>query len=227
MKGFRPRKADTEGQSIEELTRAAAAGKLSRRKFITALTAMGASATAVATFVAVSRQMGHTTAPTTAAPKTTQEQQNIQLHNQHISQRQTAPQTPTPAPATRPGATVDPRVEGYVAALLADYHPDAVVEDTLVGAPAIGHAAIADRKRQEALGMRGLAIEVVSRFANGDQVIAEWVATGVHTGTFMGYPASNRPFNIRGMTVVTRRDGLIVKESLFYDLAEVKRQLAF
>lgn len=204
--------------SVEDLVQQASSGKLSRRGFIAALSAMGASATAVATFVAVSRQMGGN--PASAASQTPAEQRNVQLHNQHLSQRQTAP-TPTPGP----NSSVSPQTEAYVDRLLSDYHPDAIVEDVLAGAPAIGHAAIRARKLDEALGMQGLHIEVVSRFAHGDQVVAEWVATGTHTGPFLGYPASGQTFNMRGMTVVTRRDGLIVKESLYYDLNEARRQL--
>ena len=44
-------------------------------------------------------------------------------------------------------------------------------------------------------------------------------------GDLYGMPASGRSFAIHGLTVVTRRDGKIIKETLYYDLAEVRRQL--
>lgn len=211
-----------DASTVEELVQRASTGKLSRRRFMLALTAMGASTTAVATLVAVSRQVGrqtHAVAP--AVPQTAPQQNVIQLHQQNLAQRLTAPQTPTPTP----GSDVDPAIAAYVDRLMSNYHPDAVVEDVLASAPAIGHAAIRQRKLDEALGIRGLNIETVGQFAHGDQVVAEWVATGKHTGTFLGYAASGQEFNIRGLTVMTWRDGKIVKESLYYDVNEVRRQL--
>ena len=78
----------------------------------------------------------------------------------------------------------------------------------------IGMAAIPD-----------LQIQVTNRLAHGPQVIVEWTAAGTHTGNFPGLPASGRPFSIRGVTVVVRQQGKIVRESIYYDMQEVRRQL--
>jgi hypothetical protein len=51
------------------------------------------------------------------------------------------------------------------------------------------------------------------------------VATGRHTGDLPGLPASDRPFTLRGVTVVIRHDGKIVREALYYDVGELHRQL--
>ena len=53
----------------------------------------------------------------------------------------------------------------------------------------------------------------------------EWVASGTHVHDYPGLPATGRAFSIPGVTVVVRRDGKIVRESLYYDMAEVHRQL--
>ena len=67
----------------------------------------------------------------------------------------------------------------------------------------IGMAAIPD-----------LQIQVTNRLAHGPQVIVEWTAAGTHTGNFPGLPASGRPFSIRGVTVVVRQQGKIVRRQL-------------
>jgi len=68
-------------------------------------------------------------------------------------------------------------------------------------------------------------ITVINRIVNGNQVTAEWVATGIHSGDLPGLPASGRPFSIRGVTVVIRENDKIVREALYYDVNELRRQL--
>jgi len=53
----------------------------------------------------------------------------------------------------------------------------------------------------------------------------EWVAGGTHTSDYPGLPATGRSFSIHGVTVAVRQNGKIVRESLYYDMAEVARQL--
>lgn len=216
--------------TIEELLSQVRLGRLSRRRFLTTLAAAGASATAVATLTAVLKQSSHTAAPANASGSSATEGQNLKLHQQHIAhQSQSAP---APRSETAPGgplavtlAAGSARVEQMVQKLMEDYHEDAVVEDSLMEAPIVGRAAIADRKRAEFLGISSAAIHVSQRFALGDQVIAEWIVTGTHAGDLWGFPASGQAIHIRGLTAVTRRDGKISKESLYYDAAEVRRQL--
>lgn len=215
--------------TIEELLSQVRLGRLSRRRFLTTLAAAGASATAVATLTAVLKQSSHTAAPTNAAGSSATEQQNLQLHQQHIVHQ--SQRAPTPRSETAPGGPLavtlasTPQVEQMVQQLMQDYHEDAVVEDSLMETPIVGRAAIANRKRAEFLGISGAQIHITQRFALGDQVVAEWVVTGTHAGDLWGFPASGQAINIRGLTAVTRRDGKISKESLYYDAAEVRRQL--
>ena len=44
-------------------------------------------------------------------------------------------------------------------------------------------------------------------------------------GDYPGLVASGRSFSIPGVTVVVRQNGKIVRESLYYDMNEVQRQL--
>jgi steroid delta-isomerase-like uncharacterized protein len=101
-------------------------------------------------------------------------------------------------------------------AMLDDYADNAIVEDPLFERPIVGKQAIAQRKWAEMTSMSGVTIDVVHRFAHGNQVVAEWVVRGTHAGHFMGYAPTGRQIEIRGMTVVTGENGKITRESLLY-----------
>lgn len=81
------------------------------------------------------------------------------------------------------------------------------------------------RKSAGFAAMPDMKIEVTNRIAMGDQLTVEWIARGTHLQDYPGLPATGRSFAIPGVTVVIRRDGKIVRESLYYDMAEVRRQL--
>ncbi len=212
--------------SIESVVEDASKGKISRRQLMTTLAALGVSAAAISTFVAVADAMKKrqpATNPQSSNTQATKEQQNLQSHQDHLSVRSSSPNPPpsaTPMPPTN-----DIQVEQHVALMLKDYHTDAIVEDPITGTAIQGYEAIAHRKRSELFSMKGLQIQITKMYAVGDQVVAEWVASGVHAGNFLGFAASNRSFSIPGATVSTWRDGKIARESLYYDVAEARRQL--
>ena len=91
--------------------------------------------------------------------------------------------------------------------------------------PIIGRAAIIARKNTGFTAMPDLQIKVTNRIVRGDQLTVEWMASGTHSRDYPGLPATGRAFAIPGVTVVVRRDGKIVRESLYYDMAEVHHQL--
>ena len=68
-------------------------------------------------------------------------------------------------------------------------------------------------------------ITVTNRIVTDNQVTAEWVATGIHSGDLPDLPASGRPFSIHGVTVVVRHEGKIVREALYYDVKQLYHQL--
>jgi steroid delta-isomerase-like uncharacterized protein len=175
-----------------------------RRKFMKALAALGISAAGVS---AVSSATIRPTFPSKSAPTVpldAQPTQNLQLHQQHLAHQS----------------------RGNTGALHQDYAEHAVVEDSMYSAPFVGRSAIMARKGVGMAAIPDVKIQVTNRVAHGSQVVAEWTATGTHTGDFPGLPASNRPFSIRGVTVVVRHEGKIVREAIYYDMGEVRRQLS-
>jgi steroid delta-isomerase-like uncharacterized protein len=133
----------------------------------------------------------------------THHQIQLKLHDQHVT-RQT---------------------QGDVNSMMADYAPDAVVEDPLFDAPFVGRHAIAERYAAEVASVPDRALRITNRTVTGNQLIAEWEATGTHQGNFLGFGGTGRPFTLHGVTVVTRRGGLIVREAHYYDTAELRRQV--
>jgi len=176
-------------------------GKMPRRNFIQALTAMGISAAGVGAIVAATApsmkaSTGHVNARESAAHHT-------KLHNQHLAHQGS----------------------GNMNALQHDYSDGAVVEDSMHREAFVGRDAIMARKDMITTAASNANITVTNRIVIGNQVTAEWVATGIHSGDLPGLPASGRPFSIRGVTVVIRENDKIVREALYYDVNELRRQL--
>ncbi len=100
-----------------------------------------------------------------------------------------------------------------------------MVEDSMYPHPFVGRAAILARKSVGMSAIPGLKITVTNRVVQGNQLTVEWLASGTHTGNYPGLAATGRAFSIPGVTVVVRQHGKIVRESLYYDMEEVRRQL--
>jgi steroid delta-isomerase-like uncharacterized protein len=191
-----------EDQTIPEMVDQVRAGKMSRRKLIKTLTIMGVSAAGAGAVAAVAaRQFTSHASPST--PGDNNAQQHIQQHDIHIAKQAT----------------------GNVQQLQHDYHENAIVEDSMFAHPFVGRAAILNRKSAGFAAMPDLRITPTNHIVHGDQLTVEWVATGTHLHDYPGLPATGRSFSIPGVTVVVRRGGKIVRESLYYDMAEVQRQL--
>ncbi|HEX8917830.1 MAG TPA: ester cyclase [Chloroflexota bacterium] len=212
-------------QNIDDVMQQAREGKVSRRRLITSLTALGVSASAAGTIGAAAEWLR--SRDRSAPAQGGQEQRNIQQHDHHITtQLHAANSTPNAAPT--PEALSHPALQARVDALLQDYHPEAIVEDMLSALPIVGHDAIRLHKAQEFLSFSKLNFRMISRYAVKDQVVAEWVASGVLDGEFKGLIGNGDAFEIPGVTVVSRdAAGKIVKESIYYNLAHVQRHLRF
>lgn len=175
-------------------------GKVSRRRLILALAALGISAAGISAIVAAASH------PMTAKPSvapTPEEQQHLQYHDQHISSQS----------------------RGEIDRLHQDYASHAVVEDSLYDQPFVGRAAIMARKSMGFAAVTNAQITITNRVVQNNQVTVEWVATGVHTGDLAELPASNLPYVLSGVTVVVREEGKIVREALYYDAKDFRRQL--
>ena len=132
--------------------------------------------------------------------------------------------------AAQAGSTGDDRAATerrrlLVAKIMLDYCDDAVVNDPLFGKALVGKAAIAIHKTAEMIALSDVEMNVTDRWTMGSDLVAIWEVTGTHSGPYYNLPATGRRISISGATVVTRRDGKIAQETLYYDAAEMRRQL--
>ena len=59
----------------------------------------------------------------------------------------------------------------------------------------------------------------------GRRAALMWKARGTHRGSLMNIPATNRPTEIRGMSVLTVEDGRITHETSIWDVAGFLRSI--
>ncbi len=191
-----------EEYTIPEMVDEVREGKIQRREFIKQLTLMGVSAAGVGAIVAAVATRQFATKP---VPQENLQDavDHMQRHDEHLANQS----------------------QGNVDQLYNDYAEHAVVEDSMYPHPFVGRAAIMSRKSAGMAAIPGLNINVTNRIVHGNQLTVEWVASGTHSGDYPGLVASGRSFSIPGVTVVVRQNGKIVRESLYYDMSEVRRQL--
>lgn len=191
-----------EEYTIPEMVDELRAGKMQRRQFMKRLTLMGVSAAGIGAIAAAaaSRQFA-----TKAVPQGNLQDavDHMQRHDEHLANQS----------------------QGNLDQLYNDYAEHAVVEDSMYSQPFVGRSAIMSRKSAGMAAMPGLKINVTNRIVRGNQLTVEWVASGTHAGDYPGIAATGRSFSIPGVTVVVRQGGKIVRESLYYDMHEVRRQL--
>ena len=193
---------EQEEQSIPEMVDDVRAGKMDRRTLIKTLTLMGLSAAGAGAIAEVAaRQIASHAAK--SVPGDNNGQLHIQQHKDHLVHQGT----------------------GNIQQLQHDYHENAIVEDSMFPHPFVGREAIMNRKSAGFASMPDLNITVTRRIVRGDQLTVEWVASGIHQVDYPGLPATGRRFSIPGVTVVVRKNGKITRESLYYDMTEVQRQL--
>lgn len=188
--------------TIPEMVDEVRAGTMARRHFIRQLTLMGISAAGVGAVVAAAASRQFSTTPV-AQGNATEGLDHLQRHDEHLANQ----------------------AQGNLDQLQHDYAEHAVVEDSMYPHPFVGRAAILARKSAGMTAIPGLKITVTNRVVQGNQLTVEWVASGTHTGGYPGIAAVGRAFAIPGVTVVVRENGKIVRESLYYDMEEVRRQL--
>jgi len=112
-----------------------------------------------------------------------------------------------------------------VAKIMLDYCDDAVVNDPLFGKPLVGKPAIAVHKTAEMIALSDVTLDVTDRWTQGSDLVAIWEVTGTHSGPYYNLPATGRRISISGATIVTRREGKIAQETLYYDADDMRRQL--
>jgi steroid delta-isomerase-like uncharacterized protein len=110
---------------------------------------------------------------------------------------------------------------GDVLTLLGLFTDDVYYEDVTFGSVNQGKRALRDFATAVFGAFANLRFEPRSRFvaADGKRGAIEWVWRGRQTKDLPGLLATNRPFEVRGSTIVELRDGKIARSSDYWDLA--------
>jgi steroid delta-isomerase-like uncharacterized protein len=100
-------------------------------------------------------------------------------------------------------------------------------EDVPFGAASHGRDALRDIATGTFAAFADMKFELKSRFvaADGKSGTIEWVWRGRQMQDFPGLPATNKPFEVRGTTVVEFTDGKISRNSDYWDLATYMKQV--
>ncbi len=104
-------------------------------------------------------------------------------------------------------------------AVAALYAEGAVVTQAVEGgATFTGREEIAGWVNDNVGGLPDLTVTAGNVATSGDIVIWEWTYTGTYSGQYPNAPAgSGQAVTLRGVSVMEVRDGLIVRETLYYD----------
>ncbi len=68
-------------------------------------------------------------------------------------------------------------------------------------------------------------IEITSLFVSGDWVACEWVMTGTPVGGIPNLPPNPGSFSVRGSTIAQLKDGRILRNADYWDLATFMGQI--
>jgi steroid delta-isomerase-like uncharacterized protein len=114
-----------------------------------------------------------------------------------------------------------------VDATLTTYTDDVVWDDVAHPAcPVRGKDATALMYEGIMVAIPDLHLESITRFATGDHVVDESLATGHVLGSFLGVDGGGASVSFRMLHVFDLRDGLISREQAWFDTAGVLRQIA-
>lgn len=108
-------------------------------------------------------------------------------------------------------------IEGLTASNFIDHNPLPGQAQGIEGvkqASGIYRAAFPDAK-----------IVVEDQIAEGDKVVIRWTGRGTHKGEFLGAPASNKPVDLRGISIFRVANGKIVEQWSELNLFNIMQQI--
>jgi steroid delta-isomerase-like uncharacterized protein len=90
------------------------------------------------------------------------------------------------------------------------YAPDVVIHSAAPGLPT-GIDGVRATVNMIKGGISGFELGIQFMIADGDKVAAKWTITGRHSGELMGVPATGKPIDFQGVSVVRIEDGKVAE----------------
>ena len=104
---------------------------------------------------------------------------------------------------------------------------DGIHEDVAVGSIFHGKTELKGGLAPLFAACPDFKLEMKTLFVAGDWVAQEWVMSGTQTGEFsgLGIAATGKRFSVRGASITKLRDGKIARNTDYWDMESMRRQL--
>ena len=111
--------------------------------------------------------------------------------------------------------------------LLATFTDDIVYEDIQVNALVHGKKEVQDFAQGWFNSSPDIKFTLMSTVISGDRAAVVWRVNGTQSGDWPGMPASNKPVEVVGVSIMECSDGKIRHNADYYDFATAMRQMGF
>ena len=111
-----------------------------------------------------------------------------------------------------------------VEGVLANWHPEGIQDWVPLGIFR-GHAEMRALFQDVFAAMPDMEMTIEQVTSDDRRSVIQWRSRGTHTGPFMGLQPTGRTLEMRGVDIMEVEDGLVVKNTVYYDGAAQARAL--
>ena len=121
-------------------------------------------------------------------------------------------------------AAFDAFIAHDVEGVLAHWHPEGIQDWVALGIFR-GHDEMRPLFQSVFAAMPDMEMVIEETTSDERRSVIQWRQRGTHTGTFMGIEPTGRTLEMRGVDIMEVENGLIVKNTVYYDGAAQARML--
>ena len=88
-----------------------------------------------------------------------------------------------------------------------------------------GHQGLRAMLEKYLSAFPGMQFVITDKIIQDSRVAIVWVAEGTHQGPIMNIPPTGHKVNVRGVSIINVRDGLVVQCQFIWDLAGMLRHM--
>lgn len=114
-----------------------------------------------------------------------------------------------------------------IPALLEHYGDDIVWRNVAMDEVYDGKEAVKAFLERLFTALPDIELEVTLRVPRGKYVTEEYILRGTHLGPMFGLPATGRPVELKVMSLLELRDGLMKEDHFYFDVATAMRQMGY
>jgi steroid delta-isomerase-like uncharacterized protein len=109
--------------------------------------------------------------------------------------------------------------------VLCFYSPEYLGDDIGQASLLCGHAGLREMLETYWRAFPDLRFAVTDNIIQGPRIATVWVAEGTHQGPIMNIPPTGHQVEVKGISMIEVRDGLIVRGQSIWDLAGMLRHM--